>query len=145
MFYLISINNLFQSSGNNLISSLKILDLAIKEANKICMEDVNFCERIGISKSENNIDISVLEDCAREELDKTAPRAMAVLRPLKVIIANFPEEHTEQFKPSCHPKKEEMGTRTINFSREIVFLKLIEYLRFATDCAPQPSRASIFE
>jgi len=78
-----------------------------------------FCERIGISKSENNIDMSVLEDCVREELDKTAPRAMAVLRPLKVIITNFPEEHKELFRPSCHPKKEEMGTRTITFSREI--------------------------
>ena len=76
-----------------------------------------FCERIGISKSENNIDMSVLEDCVREELDKTAPRAMAVLRPLKVIITNFPEEHKELFRPSCHPKKEEMGTRTITFSR----------------------------
>ena len=57
-----------------------------------------FCERIGISKSENNIDITVLEDCAREELDKNVPRVMAVLRPLKVIITNFFEEETELFK-----------------------------------------------
>jgi len=78
-----------------------------------------FCERIGISKSENNIDITVLEDCAREELDKTAPRAMAVLKPLKVVITNFSELQTEIFKPPCHPKIKEMGTRTINFTREI--------------------------
>jgi len=78
-----------------------------------------FCERIGISKSENNIDISVLEDCAREELDKIAPRAMAVLRPLKVIITNFSEGQTEVFKPARHPKIPEMGSRTLTFSREI--------------------------
>ena len=78
-----------------------------------------FCERIGISKSENNIDMTVLEDCAREELDKNVPRAMAVLKPLKVIITNFTEEQTELFKPARHPKITEMGSRTINFSREI--------------------------
>ena len=78
-----------------------------------------FCERIGISKSENNIEMSVLEDCAREELDKTAPRAMAVLRPLKVVITNYPEDKTEEFEPSRHPKNPEMGTRKVPFTREI--------------------------
>ncbi len=78
-----------------------------------------FCERIGISKSENNIDMTVLEDCAREELDKNVPRVMAVLRPLKVIITNFPEGQTELFEPASHPKISEMGSRKINFSREI--------------------------
>jgi len=78
-----------------------------------------FCERIGISKSENNIEMSVLEDSAREELDKTAPRAMAVLRPLKVVITNYPEDKTEEFEPSRHPKNPEMGTRKVPFTREI--------------------------
>ena len=78
-----------------------------------------FCERIGISKSDNNIEMNVLEDCAREELDKTAPRAMAVLRPLKVVITNYPENETEEFEPARHPKNPEMGTRKVPFSREI--------------------------
>ena len=78
-----------------------------------------FCERIGISKSENNIEMSVLEDCAREELDKTAPRAMAVLHPLKVVITNYPEDKTEEFEPARHPKIPDMGTRKVPFSREI--------------------------
>ena len=78
-----------------------------------------FCKRIGISKSENNIEMSVLEDSAREELDKTAPRAMAVLRPLKVVITNYPEDKTEEFEPSRHPKNPDMGTRKVPFSREI--------------------------
>jgi len=78
-----------------------------------------FCERIGISKSENNIGMSVLEDCAREVLDKTAPRAMCVLKPLKVVITNYPEDKTEDFQPARHPKKPEMGTRKVPFSREI--------------------------
>ena len=78
-----------------------------------------FCDRIGISKSENNIEMSVLEDCAREELDKTAPRAMAVLNPLKVVITNYPEDKTEEFEPARHPKNPDMGTRKVPFSREI--------------------------
>ena len=78
-----------------------------------------FCERIGISKSENNIDMSVLEDCAREVLDKTAPRVMGVLKPLKVVITNYPEDQTEEFQPARHPKNPEMGNRKVPFSREI--------------------------
>ena len=78
-----------------------------------------FCERIGISKSENNIDMSVLEDCAREVLDKTSPRVMGVLKPLKVVITNYPEDHTEEFQPARHPKNSEMGNRKVPFSREI--------------------------
>jgi len=78
-----------------------------------------FCDHIGISKSENNIEMSVLEDSAREELDKTAPRAMAVLRPLKVVITNYQEDKTEEFEPSRHPKNPEMGTRKVSFTREI--------------------------
>jgi glutaminyl-tRNA synthetase len=78
-----------------------------------------FCERIGVGKSDSVIDMSVLEDCVREELDQTAARAMGVLRPLKVTITNYPKDESEEFIAPCHPKKPEMGTRTIPFSREI--------------------------
>ncbi len=91
-----------------------------------------FCERIGISKSENNIEMSVLENCAREILDKSSPRLMCVLKPLKVVITNYPEDKTENFHPAKHPKKPEMGTRKVPFSREIY----IEYEDFREDPPP---------
>ncbi|MGD9343569.1 MAG: glutamine--tRNA ligase/YqeY domain fusion protein [Desulfuromonadales bacterium] len=78
-----------------------------------------FCERIGVGKSDSVIDMSVLEDCVREDLDQNARRAMAVLRPLKVTIINYPESASEEFVAPCHPKNPEMGSRTIPFSREI--------------------------
>ena len=78
-----------------------------------------FCERIGIGKSDSVIDISVLEDCVREDLDLTAPRVMGVLRPLKVVLTNFPAGKVEEFKVPKHPKNPDMGTRTIPLSREI--------------------------
>ncbi len=78
-----------------------------------------FCNRIGISKSENNIGMNVLEDSARELLDKSSPRLMCVLKPLKVVITNYPEDKTENFHPARHPKKPEMGIRKVPFSREI--------------------------
>jgi len=78
-----------------------------------------FCERIGVGKSDSVIDMTVMEDCVREELDQSAPRAMGVLRPLKVTITNYPEDASEEFTAPCHPKNPEMGSRTIPFSREI--------------------------
>lgn len=78
-----------------------------------------FCERIGVGKSDSVIDMSVLEDCVREDLNDVAPRAMGVLRPLKVIITNYPEGQVEEFIVPKHPKNSEMGSRTIPFSREI--------------------------
>jgi glutaminyl-tRNA synthetase len=78
-----------------------------------------FCERIGVGKSDSVIDVSVLEDCVREDLDQHAPRAMAVLRPLKVTITNYPEDASEEFIAPRHPKNPDMGSRTIPFSREI--------------------------
>jgi glutaminyl-tRNA synthetase len=78
-----------------------------------------FCERIGVGKSDSVIDMSVLEDCVREHLDQAAPRAMGVLRPLKVTITNYPEGQTEEFTAARHPKDPAMGNRTIPFSREI--------------------------
>jgi len=78
-----------------------------------------FCERIGVGKSDSVIDMSTLEDCVREDLDQVAPRAMGVLRPLKVTITNYPEGQSEEFTAPKHPKKPEMGSRTIPFDREI--------------------------
>jgi len=78
-----------------------------------------FCERIGVGKSDSVIDMGTLEDCVREDLDQVAPRAMGVLRPLKVTITNYPEGESEEFSAASHPKDPSMGTRQIPFSREI--------------------------
>jgi glutaminyl-tRNA synthetase len=78
-----------------------------------------FCDRVGISKSESNIDFLALEDCVREILDNTAPRTMAVLHPLKVVITNWPENHTEMLTADVHPKFSEKGKRTFVFSKEL--------------------------
>ena len=79
----------------------------------------DFCERIGITKKDAQIDVGVLENCVREALDFSAPRAMCVLNPLKVIIENYPEGQTEDMEASNHPKRPELGKRTVPFSREI--------------------------
>ncbi len=78
-----------------------------------------FCDRIGVGKSDSVIDMSVLEDCLREDLDTRAPRAMGVLRPLKVTITNYPQDQVEEFIVPRHPKDPAMGSRTVPFSREI--------------------------
>ena len=78
-----------------------------------------FCERIGVGRSDSWIDMSVLEECVREDLNERAPRAMAVLRPLRVVITNYPEGQTEEFDAANHPQRPEMGSRTVTFSREI--------------------------
>ena len=78
-----------------------------------------FCDTIGVSKKESRIDVGLLESCLRDDLNETAPRAMGVLRPLKVIIENYPEDKTETLSAMVHPQKPEMGTREITFSREI--------------------------
>ncbi|MCK9274866.1 MAG: glutamine--tRNA ligase/YqeY domain fusion protein [Syntrophales bacterium] len=77
----------------------------------------NFCAVIGVAKNENLVDISVLEHCVREDLNETAPRAMAVLKPLRVVIDNYPEGKSEEFECANHPQKPEMGMRTVPFSR----------------------------
>ncbi len=79
----------------------------------------DFCERIGITKKDSQIDVGVLENCVREDLDYNAPRAMCVLKPLKVVIENYPEDQTEQLDALNHPKREELGKRSIPFSREL--------------------------
>jgi len=79
----------------------------------------DFCDRIGVTKSDNSIEMGVLENCIREDLNETAPRRMAVLNPLKVVIENYPQDNVEELEAPNHPQKEEMGARTIPFSREV--------------------------
>ncbi len=78
-----------------------------------------FCDRIGIAKRDNLVDRSLLEYYIREDLNKTAPRVMTVLRPLRVVITNYPENQVEQLDAVNNPEDEASGTRSIPFSREI--------------------------
>ncbi|WP_435235396.1 glutamine--tRNA ligase [Psychromonas sp. PT13] len=79
----------------------------------------DFCQRIGITKQENTVELASLEACVREDLEANAPRAMAVIDPVKVIITNYDEHKTEQLTAPMHPKDESMGTRTLPFSGQI--------------------------
>ena len=78
-----------------------------------------FARRIGVSKADNSVEMGMLEACIREDLDARAPRRMAVLRPLKVTIANYPEDKEEQLTAPNHPKDDSMGTRPLPFCREV--------------------------
>ncbi len=78
-----------------------------------------FCSRIGVTKQENVVQMSALENCVREDLNNVAPRAMAVLNPVKVVIENYPEDQEEVLTVPNHPSNEEMGTRQVHFTREI--------------------------
>lgn len=79
----------------------------------------NFCEMAGVTRSNSVVDIGMLEHSLRDDLDKTSPRAMCVLRPLRVIIDNYPEGKSEVMILPRHPKDGSMGSREIPFSREI--------------------------
>jgi len=78
-----------------------------------------FCERVGISKADSVIDLTVLEDCIRETMDSTSPRAFCVLHPLKVAIINWEDDRIENFEVDRHPKIEEMGKRVIPFGKTV--------------------------
>ncbi|ABF91210.1 glutaminyl-tRNA synthetase [Myxococcus xanthus DK 1622] len=79
----------------------------------------DFATRVGVGKAQQLIDMSLLELCIREDLNETAPRAMAVMRPLKVVLENYPEGQTELLEVQNHPQKPEMGTRQVPFMREL--------------------------
>ncbi len=79
----------------------------------------NFCDIIGIGRKESWIDMGVLENAVRDDLNDSAPRVLGVLNPLKVVITNYPEEQEEEFVAQNHPKDPHMGTRTVPFCREI--------------------------
>jgi len=78
-----------------------------------------FCERIGVGRSDSWIDMSILEECVREDLNEIAPRVLAVLRPLRVVIDNYPVDQTDEFEAANHPQKPEMGSRRVTFTREL--------------------------
>jgi len=79
----------------------------------------NFCRRIGVNKFNSTIDIALLEHCLREDLNKSSLRVMAVLRPLKVVIDNYPQEKAEELEAVNNPEDVSAGTRSVPFSREL--------------------------
>lgn len=80
---------------------------------------LDFCDRIGVSKSNSLVDIGLLEHCVREELNDKAPRRIAVERPIKLVIDNYPEDKTEYFELPNNPQHPEMGTRKLPFTKEL--------------------------
>ncbi len=83
----------------------------------------NFCDTIGVAKRENVIDVSLLDFCLREDLNKTAPRVMAVLDPIKLVITNYPEDKTEMLEAENNQEDEAAGFRKVPFSRELYIEK----------------------
>ncbi|MCG3120895.1 MAG: Glutamine--tRNA ligase [bacterium] len=79
----------------------------------------DFCDRIGVAKSNSTVDIALLEHCLREDLNKRAPRVMAVLRPLKLVIENYPEGQVEELEAVNNPEDPQAGTRQVPFTREL--------------------------
>lgn len=96
----------------------------------------DFCERIGVTKKDAWIEMAVLENCIREDLNENALRAMAVLQPLRVVIDNYPEDKTEYLEVSNHPQRPELGKRQIPFAKVI----LIEQDDFAEIPPPKYKR-----
>ncbi len=87
----------------------------------------NFCDTIGVAKNDSTIDMVVLENSIREDLNETAERRMAVLRPLKVVIENFPEGDVDELDAANHPQRPELGSRKVPFSREL-FIERDDFL-----------------
>ncbi len=79
----------------------------------------NFCQRVGVAKFNSTVDLALLEHCVREHLNRTAPRVMAVLRPLKVVIENFPEGEVQYLEAINNPEDPTAGTRQVPFTREL--------------------------
>ncbi len=79
----------------------------------------NFCDRVGVAKSPNTIEFAFLEHCLREDLNETAQRVMAVLKPVKLTITNYPEGQSESFEVENNPNDPEAGTRNVTFSRDL--------------------------
>jgi glutaminyl-tRNA synthetase len=96
----------------------------------------DFCERIGITKKDAWIEMSVLEYCIRDDLNENSPRVMAVLNPLRIVIENYPEDQTELLEMSSHPQRPELGKRDVPFSKVV----LIEQDDFAEIPPPKYKR-----
>ena len=80
---------------------------------------VDFCTRIGVTRNQQNVELSVLDNCVREALDPGTPRAFAVTRPLKIVIENYPEDKEEALEALNHPGDESLGARSLPFCREL--------------------------
>ncbi len=80
---------------------------------------LDFCDRIGVAKSNSTVELGLLEACVRDELNREAPRRVAVVHPIKVIVDNYPEGKIEYFNLPNHPQNPEAGTRAVPFSREL--------------------------
>jgi glutaminyl-tRNA synthetase len=87
----------------------------------------NFCDRIGVARKDSTVDMALLEYCIREDLNRSAPRVMGVLRPLRVVIDNYPEDQTEELDAINNPEKPEMGTRKVPFSR-VLYIEQDDFL-----------------
>ena len=96
----------------------------------------NFCERIGVAKSASTVEYAFLEHCLREDLNETARRVMAVLRPINLVITNYPEGQTETFTVENHPNDPAAGSREVSFSRELY----VEADDFLTEPVPKFKR-----
>ncbi|HBQ64582.1 MAG TPA: glutamine--tRNA ligase, partial [Clostridiales bacterium] len=92
-----------------------------------------FLRRVGVAKTYSIADVGLLEYCIRDELNRTAPRRVAVLEPLKVVLTNYPEEQTEEFELANNPEDPEAGTRKVPFSRELY----IEQSDFMEEAPPK--------
>jgi glutaminyl-tRNA synthetase len=77
----------------------------------------DFCDRIGVTRSDGIVDVGVLEFCVRDDLDKNAPRAMCVLRPLKVTLTNYPADQVETLSVHNHPNRDDLGDRSVSFTQ----------------------------
>jgi glutaminyl-tRNA synthetase len=90
----------------------------------------NFCDRIGVAKSNSTVDMALLEYCVREDLNKSAPRVMAVLKPLKLVITNYPEGQVEELEAENNPEDPAMGSRKLPFSR-VLYVEREDFLEDA--------------
>ena len=87
----------------------------------------DFCTRIGVAKKENVIDVGLLEHCVREDLNRRAPRVMAVLRPLRVVLTNYPADRSEEMDVVNNPEDPSAGTRKVPFSR-VIYIERDDFL-----------------
>ena len=87
----------------------------------------NFCEKIGVGKKESTVDLALLEHCVREDLNRWTPRVMGVLKPLKVVIVNYPENKTEELDGPYHPEDATMGSRMLPFSK-IIYIEQDDFM-----------------
>ena len=87
----------------------------------------NFCERIGVARRDSTVDMALLEHCVREDLNNRAPRVMAVLRPLRVIIDNYPENQVEMLDAPYHPDDPQMGSRNLPFTK-ILYIEADDFM-----------------